>query len=79
MKLVILLAAGLVFIVLITAVSAGRYEIAVGRSPIIYRIDRLTGTVETCNPMIAYFGAIKELDEAVEQPSWCKPSFIRVN
>ncbi len=70
-----LIAAAVVAVGLIIAAMFGRYEInAHGSGPhVVYRVDRLTGTVETCIPTIA---AMEDVPSDAAQPKWCKPSFL---
>lgn len=63
---------------LIIAAMFGRYEIDVHTGgpitqTIVYRIDRLTGTVETCFPVYASFDDSGDLKK---QPGWCKADLL---
>ena len=64
---------------LITAALIGRYDIAShgGELGLVYRVDRLTGTVESCQIGLSFAEkhSGNKLPENSSQPSWCRPSF----
>lgn len=77
-----LIAAAMVAVGLIIAAIFGRYEIATSGSnqSVVYRIDRLTGTIESCQTKIAFAFILndnrEDSNEDAKQPKWCKPSFV---
>ena len=78
----ILIAATVIAVGLIIAALFGRYEIQPHGGPLalVYRVDRLTGTVESCQIGLAMAETVGNMDmEAAKQPTWCKPSFVSGN
>ncbi len=73
----VIVTAGLVF-----SAMFGRYEIvsAGAGQQLIYRVDRFTGRVESCQTTIAYaigrtITDTETVDTAI-QPNWCVPYFM---
>ncbi len=68
-----LLAAALIAISITIAAMFGRYEIDananVGQVKVIARIDRLTGTVEFCEPLLTFND---DPENKLKQPDWCQ-------
>ena len=73
-----ILAAAVVALGLVIAAMFGRYEIdanaQVGQMQVIARIDRLTGNVEFCVPLLTFDD---KLENDLKQPGWCKRPALR--
>jgi len=59
-----IIGAAILGVALIVAAAFGRYEISAGEGARLYRLDRLTGRVETCV-------AIDNPQPEELQPAWC--------
>ena len=71
-------AAAIIAIGLICAATFGRFDIEVHiggpiKQVVVYRVDRLTGTVESCFPVYASFD---DPSARRDQPEWCKADLL---